>query len=323
MKDHLPVIDFSSFRTAPLERQRAIGQEIDQACRTFGFFYLANHGIAQHHINACFSAALTFFEQPEAEKQKISIAHSPCHRGWYRMHEEMLNPEVAPLGDQKEGLKIGRECGPTHPRVQAGMALHGSNQWPSIEGWRETMEATYVACEQLGRDLMQAIALGLGLEGHFFDRWLREPMATLSPIYYPPTASSQMGAGAHTDFGCLTILFQNNIGGLEVLARDQHWQSVPPHEGYAVINLGDMLARWTNGEYSSTVHRVINRSGEPRQSLAFFFDPDPEADLAPLPGCDRKAPRFARTTALNHLLEKIDASFSYRQAGSSEVDTGL
>ncbi len=324
--DRLPIIDFSRFRSGSPAEKLEVGRQIDYACRDTGFFYISHYGIDPQIIDSSFDAAASFFALPESEKEKIAIDHSPVHRGWYRLYEEVLNPDTAPRGDRKEGIKIGRDCGPDHPRVRAHIPLHGPNQWPDIPHWRPTMEATYSACVALGRDLMGAIALGLGLKDSFFEPWLREPMATLSPIFYPPTpagsdAAGEYGAGAHTDFGCLTLLFQQNIGGLQIQTQSGDWQDAPPRAGCAVVNIGDMLARWTNDRYRSTRHRVVNASPEARQSIAFFFDPDPDADLSPLPGCQDEPAHYPQTTALAHLLEKIDASFSYRQADASALDT--
>lgn len=317
----LPVIDFGGFRNGSDAQRAEIGRQVDRACRDTGFFYIENHGIAASVLDTCFASAARFFALPEAEKQKISISQSRAHRGWYRLGEEVLNPETAPQGDQKEGIKIGRDCGPEHPRVKAGMALHGANQWPDLPDWRSHMEACYSACERLGRDLMRAMALGLGLDAAYFDRWLSEPMATLSPIFYPPTPHGAYGAGAHTDFGCLTILFQQHIGGLFVQNAAGEWHEAPPRDGCAIINIGDMLARWSNDQYRSTRHRVFNHATAARQSLAFFFDPDPDADLSPLPGCVVDHPHYPPMTALDHLLEKIDESFSYRQDALTALDT--
>ncbi len=319
----IPVIDFSDF-TDTTSRPK-IAAEIDTACRAAGFFCLYNHGLSQTIIDTCFDAAAAFFALPEAEKEKISITKSSCHRGWYRIGEEVLDPIGNHAGDLKEGLKIGFDCPPDHPRMQAGIALHGPNQWPEIEGWQAVMQRTYAACSDLSRQIMQAMALGLALPVDFFAPWLTQPMATLSPIRYPAqTQSSQIGAGAHTDFGCLTLLFQRDIGGLEIQSKDGTWIEIPADPSVVVVNIGDMMARWTNDIYTSTRHRVINRSGQARQSLAFFFDPDPDADLTALPSClqNGEPMHYPPTTALAHLLDKIDHSFSYRNGDKDGVKNG-
>ncbi len=307
----LPIIDFGSFLAGT--DKTTVARQIDRACRDNGFFYLKNHGLSRNTIDACFNAAAEFFALPEAKKAEIAIEKSPCHRGWYRLYEEILDPKATPKGDYKEGLKIGNDCGPDHPRVKAGLALHGPNQWPNIVGWQEIMQATYDECAHLSRQLMRAFALALALEEDFFDKWLHDPMATLSPIYYPPT-TSQMGAGTHTDFGCLTLLIQKEIGGLSVFDQKKGWIEAPPIADCIIVNIGDMLARWTNETYRSTRHKVMNKSDKPRQSIAYFFDPDPDALIAALPSCiaQDQPVQYAPITGLDYLLEKINESFVHR-----------
>lgn len=313
----LPIIDFASFEHGTRGDRQKIGADIDRACRGTGFFYLANHGIARPILDNAFGAAAHFFACPVAEKRRIAIENSPCHRGWFALGGEVLDHITHPEGDFKEGIKIGQDLPPDHPRVRARIALHGPNQWPDIAGWQDTMQNCFTACETLGRQLMQAFAIALALDEQFFAPWLRLPMATLGPLYYPPMDASKHGrisAGAHTDFGCLTLLAQQDIGGLEILMPDGTWCAVPPRENMLVVNIGDMLARWTNDRYASTRHRVVNRSDAARVSLAFFFDPDPDVDLSPLPGClpAGETPKYPPATSLSHLLDKIADSFAYR-----------
>ena len=316
MSGALPVIDFAGFAGAlPDEgRQRTIAAQIGAACRENGFFALSNHAIDRALIDDAFAMAQHFFDLPRAQKQKIAIAHSPCHRGWFAHGEEALAKVEQPQGDYKEGLKIGRDLPPDHVRVKAALPLHGANQYPeerdALVGFRAKMDALYGACEALSRQLMQAFALSLDLPSDHFDHWLSEPMATLAPLRYPPMQrAAELSAGAHTDFGCLTLLFQHDVPGLQIKTATG-WQDVPLLEDAIIVNIGDMMERWTGGLYGSTVHRVVNRSSNTRHSMAYFFDPDPDADLTPLPGCANN--QTASLTALDHLLTKIDASFDYR-----------
>ena len=318
----LPVIDFAAFKNGTATQRRAIAAEIGAACRQDGFFVLQNHQLDKSLTDGAFAAAHAFFDQPLADKQAISIDKSPCHRGWYGEGGEILDGENQPQGDFKEGLKIGRDLSADHPRVVAGLPLHGANQWPNSKninaagGFEHVMQSCYDACEALSRQLMQAFALSLDLSEDYFDRWLSLPMATLSPLRYPPMRDAAiLNAGAHTDFGCLTLLFQTDEAGLEVARPNGEWLRVPCFADLIIVNIGDMMARWTNDIYRSTRHRVVNRSGRTRHSLAFFFDPDPDADLTALPGCIKKgdAPHYPTACALDHLLAKIEDSFAYRQ----------
>ena len=304
MPQHLPIIDLAGF--ADPSRSAA---KIDEACRHYGFFFIENHGVPRAVIDVAFDAAAQFFALPLAEKQKINIKNSPCHRGWFACGDEVLDRKLQPQGDQKEGLKIGRDLPATHARCKAGLPLHGANQWPAQEGFKTAMQNCYAAFEQLSHQLMCAFALALRLEADYFAPMLRLPMATLGPLRYPPLVEAgdhQLSAGAHTDFGCLTLLAQRDIAGLEIANKDGTWLQVPADNDRLVVNIGDMLARWTNNIYRSTRHRVANRSGRPRYSLAYFFDPDPEADLSPLPGCvaQGQKPHYPPATCLSHLLAK-------------------
>ena len=319
----LPVIDFADFAAAEAAQRQAIGAAIGAACRDYGFFLLANHGLDSRLSDAAFAAAKDFFDAPMAHKQSIAIENSPCHRGWYGEGGEILNASSQPQGDVKEGIKIGRDLPADHPRVRDGLALHGPNQWPQdgpqAATFKTAMQDCYAACEHLSRQLMQAFALSLGLADDYFDRWLSLPMATLSPLRYPALGQTQaddaLSAAAHTDFGCLTLLLQDDAPGLEITLPNGDWLAVPAARDLIVVNIGDMMARWTNDMYRSTRHRVANRSGRTRHSMAFFFDPDPQADLSPLPGCvaEGDTAHHETTCALDHLLAKIEDSFAYRQ----------
>jgi isopenicillin N synthase-like dioxygenase len=320
----IPVIDIARLLHGDEAERLAVARRMGAAAQNIGFFYITNHGIPAALIEAVYAGAKDFFALPADQKAEIAIEKSACHRGYFRTGGENLDPEKQPHGDLKEGIKIGRDLPPTHPRVIAGVPLHGPNLWPSgLPGWRETMQAYYQAMEGLGRQMMQGFALALDLPADFFEPFLGEPMATLGPLHYPPQSGriteAQIGAGAHTDYGCLTMLAQDSAGGLQVRAKDGTWIAAPPVQNSFVVNIGDMLERWSNGVFTSTLHRVVNISGQQRFSLPFFFDPDFDAEVACLPTClpPGEAPKFAPTTAGLHLLEKINVSFSYHKNKAS------
>jgi isopenicillin N synthase-like dioxygenase len=311
----IPVIDVSPLRGGP-GREAMVGA-IGKACREIGFFYAVGHGVDEAQIAAVYAEAKRFFALPVAEKEKIAIERSACHRGWFRLGGENLDPAKQAEGDFKEGLKIGRDLPLNHERVLAGLPLHGPNQWPDLPGWQAVMQGYYDDMVGLGRLMLGAFAEALGLEADFFAPWLGVTMTTLGPLHYPPQAgritSARIGAGAHTDFGCLTLLHQDISGGLQVKRRDGVWIDAPPVPGSFVVNIGDMMERWTNGVFCSTPHRVVNVSGGERYSLPFFFDPDFYAPVACLPTClgTGEEPKYAPTTAGQHLLDMIAASFEY------------
>jgi isopenicillin N synthase-like dioxygenase len=315
----IPVIDFAPFlRGAPAERAK-VAKTIGEACRNIGFFYVTNHGVPDSLVTETFAEAKRFFSLPESVKAEVAIEHSSCHRGYFSTGGENLDPAKQKTGDLKEGYKIGRDLQADHPLVRAGTPLHGPNQWPSnLPGWRQTMTAYYDAMERLGREMLHAFALSLGLAETYFDAWLTAPMTTLGPLHYPPQTGhiteAQLGAGAHTDYGCLTLLAQDDAGGLQVRNASGQWVAADPVPSSFVVNIGDMMERWTNGVFTSTLHRVINASGRERYSLPFFFDPDFHTPVACLDTCLGAGAKYPPITAGQHLLDKINASFIYHNA---------
>lgn len=319
----LPVIDFSAFLNGALETRQKVATQIHQAVIDHGFFYLEGHGLETQIANAM-QAANWFFDQSETYKRDIAIDKSPCHRGWYTIGGEILDAETHPEGDYKEGLKIGQDLAPSHPLVIKGLPLHGPNLWleedPSLgshcpaRAFNTSLRTAYQKFSAVSSRLMQAFALGLNLPETYFDRYLQIPMATLSPIYYPPLPETgdRISAGAHTDFGCLSLLAQDATGGLEILSPDANWIAVPPKQGSLVVNIGDMLSLWTGGLYRSTQHRVRNKSGTRRNSMVFFFDPQYDTPLDNICSGDQSAASENSLTALDHLLNKISSSFTYK-----------
>lgn len=318
----IPVIDLSGLLHGSIDVRGAVAREIGTACRDIGFFGVTGHDIPPQIVQRAFAQATAFFALPVEEKSQIAIEQSSCHRGWFSVGGENLDPAKQQYaGDFKEGIKIGQDLPANHSLVTAGIPLHGPNQWPANPAeFVPTFREYYALMANLARALMRAFALALDMPEEYFDEFLTRPMATAGPLHYPPPTGpitdAQLGAGAHTDFGALTILAQDANGGLQVRNVDGQWIDVPPMADAFVVNVGDMMARWTNGLFASTVHRVINTSGRDRYSIPFFFDPNHDAPVAALPTCTSAAnpPRFAPTTGLEHLQEMINASFAYRAA---------
>jgi isopenicillin N synthase-like dioxygenase len=315
----IPMIDLAPFLRGTAAQRAEVARRIGDACRNIGFFYIINHGVPETLIAETFAESKRFFALPPETKAEVAIERSACHRGYFSTGGENLDPaKQRTTGDLKEGYKIGRDLGPDHPLVRANTPLHGPNQWPDLPGWREIMTAYYDAMEALGREMLHAFALSLNIPEKNFDGWLTAPMTTLGPLHYPPQrghiTEAQLGAGAHTDYGCLTLLAQDDAGGLQVRNGAGQWLDAPPLPGSFVVNIGDMMERWTNGVFTSTPHRVINISGRERYSLPFFFDPDFYTPVSCLETCLGDGPKFPPTTAGQHLLDKINASFTYHKA---------
>jgi isopenicillin N synthase-like dioxygenase len=316
----IPLVDFAPFLAGDAAARRRVATEIGRACREIGFFYLVQHGVPQRLVDETFAQTRRFFDLPREVKARISVTGSKNHRGYFASGEENLDPAKQAAGDFKEGVNIGRDLGADDADVIAGTPLHGPNQWPQdLPGWRDHMEAYYRAMQDLGAKVLAAFALALDMPEDFFADKIAKPMTTLRLLHYPPqrgrVTEDQIGAGAHTDFGGFTMLAQDETGGLQVRGRDGQWIDATPVPGAFVVNVGDMMARWTNDRFASTLHRVVNVSGRERYSIPYFFDPDFRADVSCLPTCldPGEQPHYPPTTGGQHLLDKIDETFEYRR----------
>ena len=275
---------------APLRRggggRDEVVRRLDAACRGDGFFYVVGHGVDDALAERVDRLARRFFALPDDEKARIGMARGGrAWRGWFPLGGELTSG----VPDRKEGLYFGAELGADHPRVAAGVPLHGANLFPERPaGLREAVVAYLAAMTDLGRLLASGLAQGLGLDRDWFAAHLTGDPTILFRVfrYPPPPGDPGPGAGwgvaEHTDYGLLTMVRQDATGGLEVRARGG-WAAAPPLPGSFVCNLGDMLERLTGGRYRSTPHRVRTAGPGVRVSSAFFFDPSWDASVAPLP----------------------------------------
>jgi isopenicillin N synthase-like dioxygenase len=273
----LPIIDVAPLETGGVEKERTAA-ELSAACRQSGFFYVVGHGVDEGLQKRLQELAREFFKRPTEEKMRIKMSRGgKAWRGYFRVGDELTSGRP----DQKEGLYFGSELPADHPLVQTGTPLHGPNLFPETPAeLRATVLEYMAALTELGQRLMEGIALGLGLrESYFSDHGTRDPLTLFRIFNYPPPPSpEQWGVGEHTDYGLLTILLQDDVGGLEVKSKSD-WIPAPPLPGSFVCNIGDMLDRMTRGVYRSTPHRVRNVSGRDRMSFPFFFDPNFFADV--------------------------------------------
>ena len=250
----VPVIDVTGLTVDTVPP--AVAHAVDRACREVGFFSVVGHGIDPTLAADLDALAREFFARPESEKAAVAMVEGgTAWRGWFPLHGELTSGTP----DHKEGYYFGRELSAADPRVRAGIPLHGPNVWPAAPaGLRPALLAYLDALEDLGRRLTAAISVALGGTPHTLgDRWFRDPVILLRLFRYPPPSASAppKGVGEHTDYGFLTLLWQDGSGGLEVRSGDE-WVEVPPDPGAFVCNLGDMLDRVTGGRYRSTPHRV-------------------------------------------------------------------
>ncbi|MDH0338437.1 2-oxoglutarate and iron-dependent oxygenase domain-containing protein [Metapseudomonas otitidis] len=313
----LPLIDIAPLYGTDSAAWRDVATQIDAACRDWGFFYITGHGIPPERIDALLAAAKAFFALPEAEKLKIDITRTAHHRGYGAIATEQLDPTQP--SDLKETFDMGFHMAADHPEVLAGKPLRGPNRHPDLPGWAALMEQHYADMQALAQTLLRAIALALGIERDFFDARFAEPISVFRMIHYPPrhTASSaeQQGAGAHTDYGCVTLLYQDDAGGLQVRNVHGEWIDAPPIPGSFVVNIGDMMARWSNDRYTSTPHRVISPLGVHRYSMPFFAEPHPDTEISCLPNCSSadNPPKYPPVTSAEYLLSRFADTYAYRR----------
>ena len=275
LTSELPIIDVAPL-VADAGDQEAVAAAIRQACTASGFFYVISHGVSEGLSRRLEELSQTFFAQDVETKLEIRMALAgKAWRGYFPVGDELTSGRA----DVKEGLYFGLELSEDDPRVRAGLPLHGANLFPAgIPDFGDTILEYMATLTDLGHALMRGVALSLGLDrGYFRERYMADPLTLFRIFHYPPVApqpevEGQWGVGEHTDYGVLTILKQDDVGGLQVRTRSR-WIDAPPVPNSFVCNLGDMLDRLTGGLYRSTPHRVQNVSGRSRLSFPFFFDP--------------------------------------------------
>ncbi|GLJ30760.1 hypothetical protein SUGI_0609890 [Cryptomeria japonica] len=291
-----------------------------QACLDSGFFYLINHGISEEFMEELFRQSKNFFEVPM--EQKMLWLRNKKHRGYTPFQDELLDPDKQSKGDCKEGYYIGVEVAEDDPR--ALKEFYGPNVWPSADllpGWREIMEKYHEKALDVGRKVAKLIALALNLDVNFFNEpgMLDEPIAVLRLLHYagyqPFTGEVSnpelgiYGAGAHTDYGLITLLATDGVSGLQICRNKdempQIWEDVPPLKGGFIVNLGDMLERWSNGKFRSTMHRVVVPDQE-RYSIAYFIEPSHDCLVECLPTCysELNPPRYSPITCERYLSQR-------------------
>lgn len=302
-----PVIDIGALRRSDVAACAEVAQSLRQACVTTGFFYITGHGIDRLQVEALFAAAKRFFDLPPEIRAQVAMSKSRVKRGYDGIGRQSL--DAATGLDRKESFFVGVELGPEHPLVRAGTPNHGPNQWPAgLPGWREQILAYCSAMESLGHALMSGLALSLGLPWRYFEPCLVDHMASLRLLHYPPHPTAdperEVGCGAHTDWGAITILAQDDIGGLEIRQPNGTWVAARPIPGAFIVNIGDVMQRWTNDLYVSTPHRVLNRSLKDRYSAAYFFDPAYHTRVTCIDTCcdDSRPARYPPITSGDHLM---------------------
>lgn len=307
--DRIPVIDI-----APLldgSDKLSVAREIRWALSNAGFMYVKNHGVSKDFVDSVFDVTRRFFALPMDEKMKLHVSRSDVAlRGYIEPFGENTDP--GKTRDLKECFDLGPE------RATLEGPFFGPNQWP--QGFPEFRELVYGYHEKmvkLSKELLKGIALSLDLPENHFEQLMTNPISIQRLLHYPPqtgyVGEDIIGIGAHTDYGNLTILAQDDVGGLQVMNRDGDWIEGTPIPGTFVINIGDLIQRLTNNVYLANMHRVVNTSGRQRYSIPFFIDADFDAVIKPLDSCvsaDNPV-RYEPVTCGAHKFGRFVASYAH------------
>ncbi|KAH8082436.1 hypothetical protein BXZ70DRAFT_1012288 [Cristinia sonorae] len=318
--EHIPIIDLKDISSSDPASRKALADAVRDACINVGFLYVKNHGIPDTVINDALSASKRLFSLSEAQKLEIDIRKSVNYKGYTPLLSSNNDPENA--GDMHEGFEFGWEEMQAkafdEKRANDG-AMAGANIWPNdLPGFREEVLTYYHAAVELGKKLFPLFALALNLPEDFFSDKTKNSAAIMRVLHYPPQTGPVddrvIGIGAHTDFECFTILWQEpEIQALQVLNTQKQWIDAPPIPGTLVVNLGDQFARWTNDVFKSTVHRAINRTGVRRYSIPLFFGTDYDVKLEPISSCisPEHPAKYEVVTAGDYVQQRLKATYGH------------
>ena len=299
---HIPNINFDGAFSPSLEARRGVAELIGAACRDTGFFYVSGHRVPEEVSQRTVAASRKFFARPLAEKMQW---HGAGGYGYEPPQLQTLDAKALP--DTKEGFMMSLD----------GVGLSSTGKWPQdMPDFRQQLQEYDAHMRPLGRRIVQSLALSLGLDEHYFDDGYEHPSCSVRLLHYAPNPASaapnQWGAGAHTDWGAITLLYQDEVGGLEILGPEGEWLPATPIPGAFVVNLGDMIRRWTNDKYQSTLHRVrSNASGRDRYSIATFFSPNEQYRVVCVPTCleEGETPIYPPCTVGEHTAEMVRKTY--------------
>ena len=309
----VPLVDIAALRDGS-DPQR-VAHEIHRAMTEVGILYVRGHGIPDGLIDRARDAAYRFFRQPR--ESKLEVAARPWHRGFLAVGDAKMYDTATQ--DLKESFIWGRELTPQEVHEAKDNPVLGPNVWPAgVPDLKDAALAYFDAAHDCAQDLLRAFALALDLPSDTYAVGATAPLSRGAIVYYPPQAAGEprdrFGVAPHTDFGVLTVLCQDDVGGLEVQTVSGDWVAAPPIEGSLVVNVGDLLHRWSNGRFRSPPHRVVNRSGRERLSLVVSYDPNGETLIDPAAVCAAgEAPQFEAITCGDYLTWRFGKAFSYRR----------
>ena len=314
-KADLPVVDLSSFASGSDFERKNIAEKVVFACETSGFFYITGHGISEEKFTNARHQALDFFRGPTERKREIHISRVQHHRGYVGNYD--VFPDTEKGGDIREAFKVALELEETDPDYLAGITLYGPNVWPrGMPEFRHSIYGIYENFQKLSASIFSLFALGLDLPADWFVPMTKKPASVMNVNYYPATdkaAAINSGIGAHSDYEAFAMLWQDDVGGLEIESLQGEWQSVTPLDNALVINIGDLMAHWTNERFRATRHRVTNYSGKERISFACFGNTNYFAQIECIPSCCSASnpAKFPPVISGDYLMDSIRRTYAY------------
>jgi len=313
----IPIIDVTNAGHPDPAIRQQLAKQVRDACINVGFFYVKGHGIPEEDIAGAVEVGKKFFELPTEQKSEFDSRKSSNFKGYTALLSENNDPNGR--GDLHEGFDFGPEGDDGNEKTEKN-AMSGANVWPTryVPEFRESVLRYYQEAIRLGRSLFPLFALALDLPENYFEDKTKEAAAIMRVLHYPPQTGPHddrvVGIGAHTDFECFTILWQQTgVQALQVLNTDKEWINATPIEGTLVINLGDQFARWTNDIFKSTVHRAINRTGVERYSMPLFFGTDYNVKLEAIPSCvsPERPAKYEVVTAGEYVRARLQAAYGH------------
>ena len=311
----IPIIDFAPFRAGDASTRRAIATEVYRACHETGFMYLKNIGIDPDSIAKTMMRSQQFFDLPLTAKDRLAWSDEISNRGYVGVERERLD-ESKP-GDLKEAYNIGKEIESAQLKLSHSLL---ANRWLEQDIiFRQTMSEFFSACAAAANVISEAMAIALNLTESFFVDRHNQNDHTLRLLHYPPISKTpkpeQIRAGEHSDYGSFTLLFQDAVGGLEVLNAAGEWIEAVPIPETVIVNTGDLMQRWTNRVFCSTKHRVRipldQKQERSRYSIAYFCHPNHDTKITCLETCQsvEHPPLYPTITAGDYLLSRLQATY--------------
>jgi len=323
--EEIPVLDLSAYLAGESGALDRLAVELRHAFEDIGFYFIKGHGVPAALCDAVFAEAARFHARPLDEKMKVkrnqhNVGYLPM-KGATTRHSQ-INPNNKP--NVNEAFFVKRDLAPDHPDVLANKRFRCANLWPEgMPGFRETVVGYCDALEALCKKLVPLYAVALDLPADYFDRAFAEPQYTLRMSHYPPVnyADNEFGIAPHTDTSFMTLLAQNKIPGLSLRTSTGKWIDAPALDGHFLVNGGDMLRRWTNERFLATPHRALNRSGQPRYAIPFFFDCQVDWPIECLPTCTGadKPPKYPRFSYAEYMAWYQDQNYARDSADGVRI----